>query len=109
MTTRWSYGVTTVLERRDNLLPRTLKSLAAGGFDKPRLFVDGCPAASYYDGFGLEVTIRNPRIRTHPHWVLSLLELFGRDPTADRFALFQDDLVCYKNLRDYLGGCRYPD
>jgi len=110
MTIRWAYGVTTVLERRDTLLPKTLKSLASAGFDKPRLFVDGCTSASFYDRFsGLSVTVRIERIRTHPHWVLSLIELFARNPQVERFALFQDDLVCYKNLREYLDKCRYPD
>jgi hypothetical protein len=37
----WSYGVTTVPERTDNLLQTSLASLAKSGFDLPRIFVDG--------------------------------------------------------------------
>ena len=36
---RWVYGVTTVPERRADLLPRTLVSLDRAGFPSPRIFV----------------------------------------------------------------------
>jgi len=106
----WAYGVTTVPLRRDNLLVRTLASLRAAGFDRPRLFVDGDnDPQSWQREFGLEVTCRMPALRVHGNWVLSLYELFVRDPTAERFALFQDDLVTCCNLRSYLERCTYPD
>jgi len=108
---KWAYGVTTVPSRRAELLPLTLRSLSAAGFDKPKLFVDGSPssdAASWESEFGLEVVTRYPAIRCHGNWVLSLYELFIRNPTADRYALFQDDFVTYKNLRKYLEACPYP-
>jgi hypothetical protein len=41
----WAYGITTVPSRLTTLLPRTITSLAAAGFDKPHLFVDGGTAA----------------------------------------------------------------
>lgn len=87
----WAYGVTTVPSRAD-LLRRTLASLHAGGFDAPRLFVD------------------DPRDRLGPwgRWWLGLHELVVRNPTADRFAMFQDDVVCVRNLRAYLDRQRYP-
>jgi hypothetical protein len=102
---RWAYGVTTVPERKSTLLPRTLRSLRLGGWDSPRLFVDNCPAAranEYVTQFGLEVTSRWPHIRTFANYMLALGELYLRDPLADRYAMFQDDLVCYRNLRQYL-------
>jgi hypothetical protein len=108
---KWIYGVTTVLSRKADLFPRTLASLRAGGFDKPRLFIDGCTveqAADYRDGFGLEVVCRWPVIRTYGNWILGVWELYLRDPTADRYAMFQDDLVTYTNLRSYLEVCPYP-
>lgn len=58
---RWSYGVTTVTERRDTLLPQTLASLKAAGWDNPRLFVDGVNGG--FDHFGLPVTYRDPADR----------------------------------------------
>jgi len=101
---KWAYGVTTVPSRLHDLLPQTLRSLAAGGFDKPRLFVDGArrPVPWELKCPGLEVTTRYPTIKTWGNWVLSLYELYIREPGADRYAMFQDDLVTYKNLKDYL-------
>jgi hypothetical protein len=106
----WSYGVTTVPSRRSDLLPRTLASLRAGGFDRPRLFVDGASDLTGWEReFHLPVTIRtSPALRVAGNWVLALYELYIREPTAERYALFQDDMVCYRNLRTYLDQCTYP-
>lgn len=105
MSGSWAYAVTTVPERRDTLLPRTLRSLANAGFDKPRLLVDG--ADSGYQHFGLEVTYRTPRVRAFGNWILGLWELYLRNPTYDRFAIFQDDLIISRNARQYLDRCDY--
>ena len=106
-TMEWAYGVTTVPERWHDLLPKTLSSLAAAGFDSPRIFVDGTvghlpsqrplPVECKFS-----ITERGDRIRTYGNWVLGLLELFLRNPSADRYAMFQDDLLAYRNLRQYL-------
>jgi glycosyltransferase involved in cell wall biosynthesis len=37
-----------------------------------------------------------------------LWELYIRNPNADRYAIFQDDFVTYKNLRQYLDSQPYP-
>jgi len=108
---KWAYGVTTVPMRQKDLLPRTLASLAKAGFDKPRLFIDDCSLAlgiDFCDQFGLEITARWPAIRTFGNWALGLAELYIRYPTADRYAMFQDDLVACTNLRAYLEVCPYP-
>jgi hypothetical protein len=102
---KWAYGITTVPGRADQLLPRTIKSLDRAGFGSPRLFVDGINGTEgeWMAGqFGLEVTARYPAVRTFGNWALALWELYLRDPEADRYALFQDDLVTYRHLRDYL-------
>ena len=104
----WSYGVTTVPARVSTLLPRTLASLKAAGFDKPRLFVDGAKYSADWDDFGLEVTTRFPSIRpptNFANWVLGLWELYLREPHADRYAMFEDDIVACVNLRQYLEAC----
>ncbi len=93
---KWACGVTTVPSRKLELLPRTLTSLAAAGFDKPHLFVDGAS-----DGYG-EATYRMPVIRAYGNWILGLAELYIRNPTADRYAMFQDDFVMCKGVRKYL-------
>ncbi len=106
---KWSYGITTVTERRKDLLPKTLESLRLGGFDKPHLFVDGTSdGKSWEDQFQLDVTCRKPRVRTAGNWVLSMYELYYLNPTADRFAIFQDDMLTYRNLRQYLEIVPYP-
>ncbi len=106
----WAYGLTTVPERRDELLPKTLASLAAAGFDKPRLFVDGAKCGDHWERtFGLEVVTRFPKIRTFGNWTLGLAELFIREPNAERYAMFQDDFVTYRNLRTYLDTLVLPE
>ena len=80
---KWSYGVTTVEARRDSTLPRTLDSLARAGFDTPRLFVDRGLLA-----FG--------------NWALAAWELYIREPRADFYAIFQDDILACRGLRGYL-------
>lgn len=106
----WAYGVTTVPSRRDDLLPKTLQSLSRAGFDKPRLFVDGdSDTESWRREFDLEVTCRYPNIRTYGNWTLSLAELYFRQPRHTYYAIFQDDFITYRNLRQYLERIRYPD
>lgn len=85
----WACGVTTVPEREE-LLQRTLVSLAVGGFSRPQVFVERGLKA-----FGT--------------WWASILELYVRNPEADRYAMFQDDLVCVRNLRQYLDRVPHPE
>lgn len=119
---RWAVGLTTVKEseqtlkhtqaqpRRTSLLPRTLASLRAAGFAELRLFVDGDDdGASWSREFGLPVTARGgPHARTAANWVLSLYETYHRDPDADAYLIAQDDLVCVRNLREYLERNPWP-
>jgi hypothetical protein len=94
-----------------NLLDRTLASLALGGFSQPRLFVDNCPSHSVHaieQRYNLQVTARYPRIRTFGNWLLSAAELYIRNPHATRYAIFQDDMVTYPHLREYLEETPYP-
>lgn len=107
----WAYGVTTVPSRQLDLLPRTLTSLAKAGFDKPRLFVDGeSEPVNYLERLAtknkecgwLHVTVRNPPMHIHGNWYLGIQELYIRNPTAQRYVMFQDDLVACKNLKGYL-------
>jgi hypothetical protein len=107
---KWSYGVTTVPERRDNLLRDTLSSLQKAGWDKPRLFIDG--ERRPYDETTWThhpTTCHDTPLRTFGNWALGLWELYVREPTADRYAIFQDDMVCCRNLRSYLDACPYPE
>lgn len=106
----WAYGITTVPSRRNELFPRTLESLKKAGFDSPRLFIDQCSTAKaveLYSGLGFPLSVRDG-VRTAGHWVLSMYELYIRHPTAERFAIFQDDFVTVRNLCRYLELVPYP-
>lgn len=94
----WAYGLTTVKSRFNDLLPRTLSSLAKAGFENPHIFVDGP------EGLALPYTITNrcSRIRTYGNWVLGLAEIYIRNPTAMLYAMFQDDFTACRNLKAYL-------
>lgn len=123
----WAYGVSTVPERIEDPLPRTLHSLAAAGWPHPRLFVDGeglrpdtrahLPerplseiARQYEAAFpDLPLTVRSPNARSFANWYLAALELYLRVPLADRYALFQDDIVICRNTRAYLESIPYPE
>lgn len=106
----WAYGVTTVPGRFDTLLPRTLNCLTLAGFPSPRLFIDGCKEEGLPGHLiCYEKTLRYPRIRAYGNWILALGELFIRNPTAHRYAIFQDDFVTYRNLKYYLDNIPYPE
>lgn len=105
----FAYGVTTVPARLAGVLPRTIDSLAEAGFTKPRLFVDGARDAQPWAKFGLKITTHYPQVRTFGNWVMGLWELYLRNPNAELYAIFQDDIVCCRNLRRYLQYIDIPE
>lgn len=110
MPVSWSYGITTIASRLSSgLLSRTIASLANAGFPEPRLFIDGLPNSVLPEFAGkLSITCHNPALKIYGNFHLGLSELFIRDAHADFYAMFQDDFVTYKNLREYLEACQYP-
>lgn len=119
----WAYGVTTLNpqgltdrqkipldDRSQSTLPLALESLKGAGFPSPLLFVDNEREGSrWFDRFGLTVVTRYPRIGAFGNWVLGFAELMIRSPYADYYAMFQDDMVTSKNLREYLEATVYPE
>lgn len=103
---KWSYGITTVPSRMCECFPVTLDSLRRAGFDKPIVFVDGANGGHEY--FGTEIVYRPSNVGTVANWILAILEVYLRDPHADRYAMFQDDFITYRNLRTYLESVPYP-
>lgn len=87
----WAAAVTTCPQRADSLLPSTLDSLAAAGFTEPLIRCD------------------TDRLGPQPHWHLTALELFYRHRFASHFALFQDDCVLVRNVRQYVEAHPLPD
>jgi hypothetical protein len=106
---KWAYGITTVLERLDDgTLEKTIDSLRMAGFDQPRLFVDGVYDIAPFARFGLEITNHWPRLRAVGNWITALWNLYLREPHADRYAIFQDDIEAADNLRGFLDASPYP-
>jgi hypothetical protein len=109
---KFAYGITTVPERRFRELPNTIQSLSVAGFDEPILFIDGIAHDSTnldYDQLGLQLIFRGSRVGGYANWVLGLVELYLRNPTADRFVMFEDDLLACIHLHRYLEGCAYKE
>ena len=86
-----------------------MNSPCDGGFTVDRIFADGCKDPSQYDEWGIPVTAHDTNLRTHGNWVLGLYELFIRFPHAAHYAMFQDDFICYHNLRQYIERVEKPD
>lgn len=109
MSGQWAYGVTTVWNRLQTpLLENTLRSLAAAGFDRPRVFADGISPETWarYADVDVDdvsgVTFRDPQVKAYPNWLLGLVELYLRDPCARYYAMFQDDLTICNGTREYV-------
>jgi len=83
--------------------------LAKTGFDEPRLFIDGKPEQVFPAHLlRYAPVIRYPAIRIVGNWILSAWELYIREPEADRYAIFQDDIVTCLNLREFLERSPFP-
>lgn len=110
MSITWSYGITTVPSRADNLLAQTVASLAAAGFDSPAIYMDGMPEESQSPNLDnvSSVVIRWPPLGNLGNWMNALFNLYLDNPAAEMFAVFEDDFICCKNLREYLERCPYP-
>ncbi len=101
----WAYGVTTCAERLKTLLPRTLVSLRNAGFTDPLVFADGVEQLTLPN---YTVVCRGKSLKTVGNFALGLWELLVRNPTASKFAMFQDDLIACSDLMRYLDTVRWP-
>lgn len=97
---RWSTAVTTVPSRSSSL-SETLAAIRDAGFVDVDLYVDSTDSVQYNHDLVGNVTYRR-NIRTYSHWYLTLTEMYLRDPYCQWYAIFQDDLIAVKNLRQYI-------
>lgn len=106
---KWMCGITSCPRRWENgKLKDTLRSVSSAGFDQLVVFMDGQLVASPY--FHLQEVVVRPRtLGAFGNFVLGLWELYLRNPNADRYIMFQDDVICCRNLRQYLERVPYPD
>lgn len=96
----WTYAVTTVPARSESF-EKTLESLRAAGFDNPIVSVDGPATDASHTGYHNQGPFR--------HWHRTLLDLYSRNPWSQFYAIFQDDLICVKNLKQYLSSVTLPE
>jgi hypothetical protein len=104
----WSYAITTVPERYDRLLPQTVAELSKGGFDNPIIVLDG-ERPDYPSVLNTYRFVVHPQLGHIGNWMLALHYAYLSNPRADFFAVFEDDLLCVRNLRTYLESCPYPE
>ncbi|MBW3596230.1 MAG: PKD domain-containing protein [Planctomycetes bacterium] len=100
----WAIGVTAA-PRDPQTLPRTLASLEAAGFPRPRVFADGDLEAPA----GYEATRRSPAVGGWPNFWLAATELVARQPGADAYLLVQDDVIFSAGVFDYVSRFDVPD
>lgn len=93
---RWATGVTTA-PRKSRTIERCLRSLAAAGWDRVRVFAE--PGALIPGG--VSATVRASRMGAWPNWYLSLAELVMLDPQADYYFIAQDDAIFCRHTREF--------
>lgn len=96
-------GVTTTA-RANATLTRTLASLKAGGFDRVWLFSDGGQPKldRRADLPAIDLVVRTPQAGGWSNFLLALQELNLRFPHADRYAMFQDDVLVPRGLAKWI-------
>lgn len=97
----WACGLTTCRERFKNLSTmHTAESLYQAGFgDNLTIFKDDSQLTpSEFVNF---VSRQSEPVGAFGNWLLGLWELFLRNPMADYFGMFQDDIRISKDVREY--------
>lgn len=102
----WAVGVTTA-PRPEPTLARTLDSLAAAGWEHPRLFVE--PGSEIPPRFAdLPRSDRDEPLGAFANWYLALAELVMRSPRAEAYFMVQDDVVFARGVRPFLERALWP-
>ena len=102
----WEVGVTTA-PRKPSTLYHTLTSIREAGWSETLLFAE---PGSLVKGLGSEVQVvhRHETLGAWPNWLLALAELYLRNPVADAYAIFQDDIELCLGVREYLEAELWP-
>jgi len=105
---KWMVGVTTS-PRRIATLEKCLDSILAAGWTDPLLFVDGDVDVSPKFAH-LETCRRSTASGAFPNYVLSMSELYLRDPFADAYMIVQDDAMFLPStaVREYVDQVLWP-
>ena len=98
---KWSVGVTTA-PRKSPTIDQSIKSLAYAGWENPHIFAE--PDSILPKNIEAErITIRTQKLGAWPNWLLSLNEMFLRNPHADAYLICQDDVLYSHGLRGLSG------
>ncbi|MEM8735680.1 MAG: hypothetical protein AAGG44_15705, partial [Planctomycetota bacterium] len=104
----WAVGITTSPRRLPTLEP-CVRSVVQAGWTEPVLFIDG--DVDLPDSLSsLESSRRPSALGAFPNYVLSLAELYMRDPLADAYLIIQDDALCIPSpaTRQYIERVLWP-
>lgn len=102
----WAIGLTTVYSRYCTSLPETLNSLRLAGFPLAHIFLDGRTNSQYGE---YKHTVRDYSLGAFGNWICALWELYVSNPFAAKYAMFQDDFICCRNLFPFLDVQVLPD
>ena len=96
---KWAVGVT-VAPRKNPTFERCYESFLEAGF-KPQIFKEpGVSLDPKFFKYG--VTERPRRLGAWNNWLSSLYELRQKNPNADAYAIFQDDVMLCRDIKTYL-------
>jgi hypothetical protein len=99
----WSYGVTTVPSRiKGGLLEKTLTSLNSSGLGSPLLFSDGLFSKLLISNFPFYQWVTHPNLGATANWIVTLTYLYVKNPKADIYAIFEDDILCVPGIKEYV-------
>ncbi len=93
--TRWAVGLTTA-PRAKSTVARCLQSLHAAGFF-PTVFAE--PGSAI--GLNAPTVWRTERLGCWRNYVQTLRDLLAMNPDAEAIAIFQDDVIACKDLREF--------
>jgi hypothetical protein len=94
---RWAVAVTTA-PRKPATLERSLRSLAAAGFTDVRVFAEPGSTVPKWD----VVAVHERTLGPFQNWRTSLAALRDEKPDAEFYAVFQDDVLYSRGLKEFL-------
>ena len=102
---RWAVGVTTA-PRKEETFAASMRSILAAGFE-PHIFAE--PDSPIPDEFShLPLTQHRSKLGCWPNYYMALQEMLTRDPHADAYAIFQDDIILASQTKEFLERALWP-
>jgi GT2 family glycosyltransferase len=102
---KWAIGMLSAPRRRPTL-EQSLRSITSAGFSPLTLFAE--PGTLLPKIENVSVVQRQEVLGCWRNTVQSLRDLLSRNPEAQIIALFQDDVICVRDAREYLDRELWP-